>query len=35
MKNFKYIWVVGIVLTALIILAPIVLFASKEMGKKR
>ncbi len=34
MRNFKYIWVVGIVLTALIILAPIVLFASKETEKR-
>ncbi|HFE67481.1 MAG TPA: tetrathionate reductase family octaheme c-type cytochrome [Chloroflexi bacterium] len=34
MRNSKYIWVVGIALTALIILAPIVLFASKEEEKR-
>lgn len=34
MRNFKHIWAVGIILTALIILAPIVLFASKEPAKR-
>ena len=34
MRNSKYIWVAGIVLTAFIILAPIVLFASKEEEKR-
>lgn len=30
MKEFKYIWVIGIILTLLIIVTPIVLFASRE-----